>query len=120
MSDDHPEPSKLDAKVSKQLAKDLHDFWEAETTDWDAQVEGAGAGGSASDLWGCMPVVDSKAVARTAPIFEKHLGIPLDVRLIRPGGYHSIDAMVSDLVPKMVRKGLKRNGSVNTAKEIEA
>lgn len=86
------------------LIADLYAWWEQECGDWDALVEGksreALIGGE--DLWNCMPDVDSKAVARTSPIFERYLGIPLDIKLIRRGGYKSIDEMVGDLVPKML------------------
>ena len=51
-----------------------------------------------------MPTLDSKAVARSSPIFERHLGRPLDIRLIRPGGYQDIDHMLDDLVPAMMLK----------------
>ena len=87
------------------LAADLKSWWEQECGDWDALVEGADpqALPGGEDLWDRMPVVDSKAVARTSPIFERYFGIPLDVKLIRPGGYKSIDEMIADLVPKMLR-----------------
>lgn len=97
--------------ASAQLAADLREWWNNETSDWDALVEGSGDSAqdgadanTASDLWGTMPTVDSKAVARTAPIFEEHLGIPLDISLIRPGGYGSIGDVIADLVPKMVER----------------
>ena len=59
---------------------------------------------NSSDLWDSMPTVDSKTVARTSPIFRQHLGRPLDVKLIRPGGYQSIDDMINHLVPAMMLK----------------
>ena len=93
------------AAVSKAeaVAADLKAWWEQESTDWDEAVMGqdpASLPGGA-DLWDGMPKVDSKAVARTSPIFEKHFGVPLDVKLIRHGGYTSIDDVIADLVPKM-------------------
>ena len=91
-------------QVSGVLIADLNSWWEQECGGWDVLVEGSSADvlSGGKDLWDCMPVVDSKAVARTSPIFERHLGIPLDVKLIRRGGYKSIDEMVGDLVPKML------------------
>ena len=86
--------------VRTRLAVDLRAEWNREQADWDAQVAGDDA--TATDLWGSMPTVDSKAVARMSPIFEKHLGRPLDVRLIRPGGYDSIDEVIEILVAKMM------------------
>ena len=42
--------------------------------------------------------VDSKAIARTSPLFEQYLGKPLDTRKIRPGGYSTIEDAISDLI----------------------
>lgn len=85
------------------LAADIRRWWEKQCRSWDAAVtEGdlASLPGGA-DLWDDMPTVDSKAIARTSPFFKRHLGIPLDVKLIRHGGYASIDEAIDDLVPKM-------------------
>lgn len=115
----NPQQSQLSAAFLSQLrtllADDLKLWWEQECEDWDALVEGVDPkellGGE--DLWDWMPVVDSKAVARTSPIFERYLGIPLDVKLIRRGGYKSIDEMVRDLVPKMLGTAAARSARVN-------
>ena len=88
------------ADVGARLAEDMRAEWNREQADWDAQVAGDDATGT--DLWDSMPTVDSKAVARMSPIFEKHLGRPLDVGLIRPGGYDSIGEVIEALVPKMM------------------
>jgi hypothetical protein len=86
------------------ITAEIQAWWGAESADWDAAVTGTDQAAlpSGADLWDDMPVVDSKAVARTSPIFERHLGIPLDVKLIRPGGYRSIEDAISDLIPKMI------------------
>ena len=98
--------NKASQECREQLSQDIYDYWDQENADWDAQVLGSSDGavseGTDSDLWGAMPTVDSKAVARTSPIFEKHLGRPLDIRLIRPGGYKSIDEAIRHLVPAMM------------------
>jgi hypothetical protein len=102
--------------VSKgaKIAADIRAWWETESADWDAAVTGAEPGDlpGGRDLWDGMPQVDSKAIARTSPIFERHLGIPLDVRLIRPGGYATIDDAIGDLVQKMevAAERARRNG----------
>lgn len=99
-----------DADIANSLAQALRDWSSTETSDWDSLVEGtaggagASAGGAGADLWGSMPTIDSKAVARTSSIFEEYLKRPLDVKLIKPGGYHSVEAMISDIVPKMMSK----------------
>lgn len=89
-------PSPKDAGDRTRLIEALRDWWEKEREDWDKQIAGGATTGS--DLWGSMPTVDSKTVARMAPIFEKHLG-RFDVRRIRPGGYACIDDMIRHLVP---------------------
>ena len=86
--------------VRTRLVADLRAECESEQADWDEHVARDDAPGS--DLWGSMPTVDSKTIARMSPTFEKHLGRPLDVRLIRRGGYDSIDEAIEDLVPKMM------------------
>ncbi len=91
-----PRPAWSDADTQTRLSADLRACWEKEQTDWDRQVSGSGATGT--DLWGAMPVVDSKTVARMAPIFEKHEGRPFDVRRIRAGGYAGINDAIRHLV----------------------
>ena len=88
-------PSPADADTRARLAAELRTGWEEERADWDAQVTGGGMSGT--DLWGSMPTVDSKTVARMAPTFQKHEGWPFDVRRIRPGGYPSIDDAIQHL-----------------------
>ena len=91
-----------------QLRNALRDWAIHETGGWDLQVEASRSGMVSdrgnSDLWDSMPELDSKAVARSSPIFERYLGRPLDIRLIRPGGYQSIDDMIDHLVPDMMKK----------------
>lgn len=48
-----------------------------------------------------LPDIDSKAVVTTSPIIKKHLGVDLDPKLIRKGGYSSFDNMTGDLLPKL-------------------
>ena len=80
--------------VRTQLEAELRAWWKEEQEDWDAQVTGDTPD---SDLWATMPCVDSKTVARMAPIFKKHLG-RFNVRDIRAGGYDSIDDVIQHLV----------------------
>ena len=90
-----------------ELDQRIRAFWEAESADWDMMIDGEAEPSEQAgelDLWGMMPAVDSKATARTAPIFNDVLGITLDVNLIRPGGYDSIDEMIEHLVPAMIDK----------------
>ena len=93
--DPPPEPAPNDADARIGLAADLRAWWADEQASWDIQVLGNGAAGA--DLWGAMPAVDSKTVARMAPIFEKH-GCPFDVKRIRAGGYAGIEDTIQHLV----------------------
>ena len=101
--------------IGEELSPDLVEWWSREGADWDAQVEGNSVEPSQStdddsDLWESMPTVDSKTVARASPIFERHLGRPLSINLIRPGGYAGIDDMIRHLVPAMMDESQARRG----------
>lgn len=74
--------------------------WAERSADWDERVEGSTPSDGDPGLWD-LPRIDSKDVARMAPIFEKHLEAPFDVKHIRPGGYREIAEVVVDLVPKL-------------------
>lgn len=98
-----PPTDRTPLSTATAIAADIRRWWEEECADWDVAVMASDPtslpGGA--DLWDGMPTVDSKAIARSSPIFEHHLGIPLDVKLIRHGGYASLDDAIADLVPKM-------------------
>ena len=95
-SEPAPGPTPRDLDARRRLEADLRAWWKEERADWDDQVSGGDA--AAADLWGSMPVVDSKTVARMAPIFERHEGRRFDVRRIRAGGYAGIDDAIRHLV----------------------
>lgn len=65
-------------------------------------------------------MIDSKAVARTSPIFEEHMGRPLDISLIRPGGYDSVENMIRHLVPAMMDVSRTRGGIRAVKQEVES
>ncbi len=48
-----------------------------------------------------LPDIDSKAVVTTSPIIREYLGVDLNPKLIRKGGYSSFDHMAGDLLPKL-------------------
>jgi len=80
----------------------LRKWWQDQQAAWPKGPSTCPEG--EEDLWSDMPEIDSKAVARTAPLFKEHFGIGLDVRFIRHGGYRSLEDMVNDIVPNMVKK----------------
>ena len=111
--------------LRERLSHALREWCSKEVADWDAQVEGGSGTGSGSDaadsdLWNSMPTVDSKAVARTSSIFEEHLGHSLDVKLIRPGGYDSVEHMIGHLVPAMMDISPARGGVRAVEQEVES
>jgi hypothetical protein len=59
-------------------------------------------GAEDADLWDNMPVLDSKRVALSSHLFVKHLGVDLDMKLIRPGGYSSFDDFTNHIIPAMI------------------
>ena len=91
-----PRTVQSDVDSRLQLVGELREWWDRERADWDKQVAGDDTTGA--DLWGSMPAVDSKTVARMAPIFKKYEGCPFAVWRIRAGGYTSIDDAIQDLV----------------------
>ena len=93
-----PLPVQSDVDSRRRLVGELRKWWDLELADWDKQVAGDDTTGA--DLWDSMPVVDSKTVARMAPIFKKYEGCPFAVRRIRAGGYASINDAIQDLVYK--------------------
>ena len=82
--------------VRMRLAAELRVWWGSENAGFEAQL--AGEDDLGGDLWANLPTVDSKTVARMAPLFEKHLGSPLDIKRIRLGGYEEIEDVIQDLV----------------------
>ena len=74
--------------------------WADRSADWDKRVEGNAPTGGDLGLWD-LPCIDSKDVARMAPIFEQYLEVRFGVKHIRPGGYGGIAEVVADLVPKL-------------------
>ncbi|MCA1811172.1 MAG: hypothetical protein LC623_04065 [Halobacteriales archaeon] len=73
-----------------QEQKEVQDFLTPKPDDRDA------------DLWDNMPEIDSKQALGSSHVFKSILGIDLDTRLLRPGGYRTIQHMIDELVPKML------------------
>src|SRR4051794_24646694 len=94
--------SATQARSNTPLANDLRGYVAEQTADFDAEIAGKPCGlPGGGDLWDGMPAVDSKVVARASRIFKQHLGIDLDLKLIRRGGYSDVEAMINHLEPLM-------------------
>jgi hypothetical protein len=86
-------------ELKPQLRLELERWWEDEREDLEADPPPPDL---ASDpLWEGLPEIDSKAVVKASPFVRKYLGVELDPRLIRKGGYSSFDDLVEDLFPKL-------------------
>ena len=83
-----------------RLRAALEADWAERSADWDERVEDNAPTDDHIGSWN-LPCIDSKDVARMAPIFEKHLEVRFDVKHIRPGGYSEIAEVCADLVPKL-------------------
>lgn len=90
------------SKKKEALERKLRDWWNQRNEDWEADAEDSSSGGEG--VWNHMPEIDSKEVARAGHITENHLDTEFDPKMIPPGGYNSIDALIDDLVPKMLEK----------------
>lgn len=62
-------------------------------------------------IWDRMPAIDSKVAMLSSPVFESVLGMDLDEKLVKPGGYPDIETMIDKLVPAMIEKA-RRAGVV--------
>jgi hypothetical protein len=85
---------KFDA-IEAELRAELKKWWEDESESFDAAVAGT------ASVWDGMPEIDSKAVVKASPIIRKFTGADLDPKMIRKGGYSSLDDLVNDLLPKL-------------------
>ena len=95
------EPQAIALGRLERLEVAIRTHCDEEQASWDNRVEGNEATSDDLGLWDGMPCIDSKDVARMAPIFKEHLGVELDVKHIRPGGYGGIAELVADLIPKI-------------------
>jgi len=51
-------------------------------------------------LYSTIPLIDSKIVIKSSPIFEDILGRKLPAKFIKPGGYDDFESMATDLINK--------------------
>lgn len=85
------------------LEQELRDWWDERTEEFENDIRDGSSDGTG--LWRQMPVIDSKEVTRTKPIFEDHLDGDFDPEKIRDGGYDSIDDIINHLVPAQMDEG---------------
>lgn len=85
-------PEEFD-RLWSTLERKLDDFLDEELEPFDPETTNT----SESGVWGGMPAVDSKTVAKAAPIIEEVIGSPFDAKWIKPGGYESREEMKDQL-----------------------
>jgi hypothetical protein len=59
-------------------------------------------------IYELLPSLDSLTIVRSFLVIEKILEINVPVSLVKPGGYHSREEMLTDLMPKLRRYWEKR------------
>jgi len=96
------------------LISELRRWYDEQKQNPDAPPPNPATGGA----WEHLPDIDSKAVVKASPIVKKLLGVKLDPRLIRKGGYDSFEHLVSELLPKL--RALCPNSAVGDATELHA
>jgi len=79
------------------IRADLKKWWQ----DHQASLTPPPSNPATAAAWGNVPQVDSKTIARASPVVRKHLGIGIDPKLIRKGGYASFDEAIDDILPKL-------------------
>lgn len=73
----------------------------------------------ATDLWD-FPPVDSKTVAKLAPVIKELIGHRLRPAWIRKGGYESIESAVQDLIAQIRKHCVIGGASESTPQTIPA
>src|SRR5689334_10642001 len=81
----------IEAKLRKELQRWYEDESEAPPPSSNASTP------ATEGAWDDMPAIDSKAVVKASTIFKRYLGVDLDPKMIRKGGYSSFDDLVDDL-----------------------
>ena len=83
--------------ISANLIADLFDWYSDLKDNPDAPLPNPSTAGAFENI----PDIDSKSVVQISPITKKYLGINLDVKMIRKGGYNSFDDFTKDILPKL-------------------
>lgn len=106
----------IEAKLRRELRRWYDDESETPPPTSSASMP------STEGAWDGMPAIDSKAVVKASTIFKKYLGVDLDPKLIRKGGYSSFDDFVDDLLPKLraaCLKGAAKGAARSTSRAQE-
>lgn len=82
------------------LAADLRGWWDAEVGGADDPFA-APAAASKGTIFDVLPAIDSLGCVTALLTIEKHVGFEVPPKVLRRGGYSSVDDMTSDLLPKV-------------------
>lgn len=83
--------------LAGQLRGALESWYRDQMDDPEAPPSNPNTAGA----FGHLPEIDSKSVVTASPIIREILGVDLDPKLIRKGGYTSFDDLAGDLLPKL-------------------
>jgi hypothetical protein len=99
----------------KALAADLKSWWESEVAADDDPF--APAKMPVGTIFDALPAIDSLGVVSALLTVEKHVPFKVTPKLIRAGGYNSLEDLIDDFTTKLKVLAEKRNNS-NTGKPM--
>lgn len=104
-----------------ELIHGLKEWFEEEISGIDEAVQAAAPAGTGGSIISMRPAIDSKRVLDATMVTEEVLGIELPPEIIKPGGYESCDAMITDIVPKLqkVFTGELKVKTTKSTKELQ-
>lgn len=89
-----------DSYSEKALAADLRTWWDGEVCGEDDPFADSKPAASGT-IFDVLPAIDSLGCVNGLLTIEKHVGFEVPSRILRRGGYSSLEDMVSDLLPKV-------------------
>ena len=92
--------------LEPKLRREMEAWWEDESASVTATPS--------SPIFGGLPAIDSKTVAKSSSVVRRLIGMGIDPKSIKKGGYSSIKAMLDDIIPKL-RAACPENKSATAA-----
>ena len=116
MSNNPPNNEAEFDEIAPSLALDIKKRLERELVPSDGAPNLDGS--DKSDLWSDMPQVDSKTVMKVSGVVKNYLGIPLDPKIVKKGGYHlPLEQVVEELMNCLKIDYFKKAKTINISQE---
>jgi len=91
------------------LAADLKTWWDDQVCAAAGDPFADPPAPKAGTIFEVLPEMDSLAAVTSILVIEEHLKIKIPVNIIKPGGYHSFEEMVSHILPKIRALAARRH-----------